>query len=145
MLKVLSVGSGHFLVPKRSKKRHQKGTRIWTRFWNQTCAKNTPKIDTTIATKRLLGEILGSSRLSWALLGHQQAFFESAGSTMIASSFSRRLFGCFLGSFKPLQGPYLDFFGSIRGLLGLLWAASGTSSAMLSVACKLLEIERHSE
>ena len=78
-------------------------------------------MDPKMVSKRLLGEILASSKPSWALLGLQQAFFESSGSTMIANSLSRRLLGWFLGSFKALQGLHLKLFGSIRGLLGLLW------------------------
>ena len=125
MLKVLWVGLGHFLEPKRSKKRNQKGTRIRTDFRTKNVPKQAPKIDPKISPKRLLGEILASSRLSWALLGHQQAFFESSGSTMIASSFSSSLLGGFLGSFKALQGPFLKLFGSIQGLSWATWTSYG--------------------
>ena len=82
-------------------------------------------MDPKMASKRLLGEILASSRLSWALLGLQQAFFESSGSTMIASSFSRCLLGWFLGSVKALLGPFLELFGSIQGLSWATWTSYG--------------------
>ena len=78
-----------------------------------------------MAPKRLLGEILASSRLSWAVLGHQKAFFESSGSTMIASSLSRSLLGGFLGSFGGLQGLYLELFRSIQGLPWATWTSYG--------------------
>ena len=112
-------------------------------------------MDPKMALKRLLGEILACSRLSWAVLGHQQAFFESSGSTMIASSLSRRLLGGFFGSFEALLGQFLELFSSIQGFLGPLGrlmgsakvfvgAASGASSAILSVACKLPETAKQS-
>ena len=82
-------------------------------------------MDLKMAPKRLLGEILASSRLSWALLGHQQAFFESSGSTMIARSLSRGLLGGFLGSFKALLGLFLELFGSIQGLPWATWTSYG--------------------
>ncbi len=71
------------------------------------------------------GEILRSSRPSWAVLGCQQAFFESSGSTMIASSLSRSLLGGFFGSFKALQGLFLELFGSIKGLSWATWTSDG--------------------
>ena len=82
-------------------------------------------MDPKMTPKRFLGEILASSRLSWALLGHQQAFFESFGSTMIASSLSRTLFGGFLGSLEALQGLFLELFGSIQGLSWATWTSYG--------------------
>ena len=37
-----------------------------------------PKMDPEMVPKRLLGELLASSRLSWAVLGPNQVFFESS-------------------------------------------------------------------
>ena len=100
------------------------------------------------------GEILASSRPSWAILGLQQAFFEFSGSTMIASSLSRSLLGGVWGLLKPSRGCIWSFsaqsktslgppgrlMGSARAFFG---AASGASSAILGIARKLLETARH--
>ena len=96
-----------FGVQNGAKNDTKNGPEIGPDFGPETVPKQAPKMDPKMVPKRLLGEILVSSRL----LGHQQAFFESSGSTMIASSFSRRLLGCFLGSFKALQGLHLELFG----------------------------------
>ena len=121
MLKALWTDLGHFLGPKRSKKIHHTRSRNGSRFWNRKIANTGPKNGPQNCIQMFSWRNLGSSRFFFVILGHQHAFFESSGSTMIASSFSRCLFGCFLGSFKALQELYLELFGSIRGLLGLLW------------------------
>ena len=107
-----------------------------------------------MAPKRLLGEILASSRLSWAPLGHQQAFFESSGSAMIANSLSSGLLGGFLGLLKLFWGYFWSFSAPSKASLGPLGrlmgsaraffgAAAGASSAILGIAHKLLETARH--
>ena len=92
--------------------------------------KQAPKMDPKMAPKRLLGEILGSSRPSWAILGHQQAFFESSGSTMIASSLSRSLLGGLLGSFKALLGHFWIFSAPSKASLGPLGRLMGSARAI---------------
>ena len=117
--------------------------------------KQAPKMDPNMVPKRLLGEILASSRPSWAILGHQQAFFESSGSTMIASSLSRSLCGGFLGSSKTLQSRFWSFSAQSKASLGpsgrlmgfaraFFGVALDASSAILGVACKFSETARHS-
>ena len=132
MLKILWVGVSHFLGPKRSKEMTPtNGPEFGPDFGTKHVPKHVPKMNSKMALKRLLGEILASSKPSWVVLGLQQAFFESSGSTMIANSLSRGRFEGFLGSFKVLQGPFLKFFGSIQGILLATWTFYGVCWSFL--------------
>ena len=103
----------------------KKGPEFGPDFGTKHVRKQAPKMDPKMVPKRLLGKILASSRPSWALLGHQQASFESSGSTMIARSLSRGLLGGFLGPFKTIWGLYLELFGSIQCLSWATWTSYG--------------------
>ena len=107
--------------------------------------KRTPNWPQTIALKLFLIGFLASSRPSWAILGVQQAFLGSSGSTVIASSFSWRVSGVLWGSsggaFEFNPGPpfgHLDVLWVLLGLsLGLLQALHQPSSALVANSQRL--------
>ena len=121
MLKALWADLGHFLGPEFSKNDTQNGPTCGPDFGTTHLQKMPPKMDTKMVPKHLIGEILASSRPSWALLGYQQAFFESSGSIKIASSLCRSLLGRFLVSFKAvLRFHFRSFSTQFRASLGPL-------------------------
>ena len=82
-------------------------------------------MDAKMVPKRHLGEILASSKPSWAILGLQQASLDSFESTMIANGLSRGLLGGILVFFKALQGPFLVLLNLIQGLPWATWMSHG--------------------
>ena len=94
----------------------------------------------------LLGQFLASSRPSLSLLNPH----------MIASSLSRSFLGASWGLLRPFRGCICSFSAQSKSFLsppgrlygvckGLLWGCFSTSSAILSIARKLLETVRHSK
>ena len=131
MLKVLWVDLVTFWDQNGAANATKKGPEFGPDFGTKNMQNWDPEMDPKMVPKRLLGEILASSRPSWALLGHQQAFFESSGSTMIASSFFRRFLGLFffLGLLKLFWGHFWSFSAPSKASLGPLGRLMGSARA----------------